>query len=65
MIHTKLAHCHTWGYHAIKARYFSMALNNYYCIKAVTDTGLNVDRITKRNETSRTYHQWKSPHAPR
>ncbi|KAL7481933.1 hypothetical protein ACHAW6_007618 [Cyclotella cf. meneghiniana] len=39
MIHTKPACCHTWGYHAIKASYFSPSLNHYHCMKAVTDTG--------------------------
>ncbi|KAL7475143.1 LOW QUALITY PROTEIN: hypothetical protein ACHAW6_001069 [Cyclotella cf. meneghiniana] len=39
MIHIKPAHRHTWGYHAIKAWYFALALNHYRCIKVVTDTG--------------------------
>jgi hypothetical protein len=40
MIHIKPTRRQTWGYHAIRAWYFTPALNHYSCIKAVTDDGL-------------------------
>jgi len=39
MIHTKPTRYQTWGYYAIRARYFAPALNHRQCIKAVTEAG--------------------------
>ncbi|KAL7483627.1 hypothetical protein ACHAW6_009271, partial [Cyclotella cf. meneghiniana] len=38
MIHTKPNRCCTWGYHSMKAWYFTPALN-HRCVKVVTDAG--------------------------
>eukprot|EP00804_Cyclotella_cryptica_P002147 CCRYP_006558-RA/>CCRYP_006558-RA protein AED:0.41 eAED:0.35 QI:0/-1/0/1/-1/1/1/0/379 len=37
--HVKPSRRQTWGYHTIKAWYFSPTLNHYSCVRVVTDTG--------------------------